>query len=29
MDKRGKLKSFTISDKINIIAEVDEHVGTC
>jgi hypothetical protein len=28
MDNKGKRKSFTISDKINILAEVDAHIGT-
>jgi hypothetical protein len=25
----GKPKSLTISDKINILAQVDAHIGTC
>jgi hypothetical protein len=28
MDNKGKRKSFTVSDKINILAEVDAHIGT-
>jgi hypothetical protein len=28
MDNKGKWKSFTISDKINILAQVDAHIGT-
>jgi hypothetical protein len=29
VDNKGKLKSFIISDKINIIAQVNVRVGTC
>jgi hypothetical protein len=28
MDNRGKWKPFTISDKINIFAQVDAYIGT-
>jgi hypothetical protein len=28
MDNKGKRKSFTISDKINILVQVDAHIGT-
>jgi xylose isomerase len=28
MDKKEKRKSFTISDKINILVQVDAHIGT-
>jgi hypothetical protein len=27
MDNEGKRKSFTICDKINILAQVDAHIG--
>jgi hypothetical protein len=29
MENKEKRKSFTISDKINILAEVYAHIGTC
>jgi hypothetical protein len=29
MDNKGKWKSFTIRDKINILAQIDVHIGTC
>jgi hypothetical protein len=28
MDNKGEQKSFTISDKINILAQVNAHIGT-
>jgi hypothetical protein len=28
MDNKGKLRSFTISNKINILVQVDAHIGT-
>jgi hypothetical protein len=29
MDNKGKLKSITVSDKINILVQIDAHIGTC
>jgi hypothetical protein len=29
MDSKGKERSFTVSDKINILVKVDAHIGTC
>jgi hypothetical protein len=29
MDNKGNWKSFTISDKISILAQVDAYIGTC
>jgi hypothetical protein len=29
MDNKGKPKSLRVSDKINILAQVDAHIGTC
>jgi hypothetical protein len=28
MDNKGKHKSLAVSDKINILAQVDAHIGT-
>jgi hypothetical protein len=29
MDNKGKWKSITVSDKMNILVEIDAHIGTC
>jgi hypothetical protein len=29
MDNKGKWKSFTIREEIDILVQVDAHIGTC
>jgi hypothetical protein len=29
MDNKGKPKSHTVSDKINVVVQFDAHIGTC